>query len=184
MNKAIFLDRDGTINVDKHYLYKIEDFEFLPGAIEGLKILQDAGYLLIIVTNQSGIARGYYTEEQYRQLNCYMLSELGKQGVYIKDVFYCPHHPQATVELYRKNCNCRKPQLGLYYEAVEKWGIDLSKSWAIGDKERDCSICLSTKCRGILLSDDTTIASNINGFHIESNLLGAANYIKNFIYSL
>ena len=150
-NKAVFLDRDGTINVEKHYLYKIEDFELLPSVVEGLKKLQEAGYLLIVITNQSGIARGYYTEEEYNRLNQHMLGVLESKGVYISDVFYCPHLPDAKIEKYRVDCNCRKPKLGMFYDAVKKWNIDLEQSWAIGDKERDLAICDGTGCRGIIV---------------------------------
>ena len=150
--KAIFLDRDGTINIEKDYLYKITDFEFLPGVIEALKLLQENNFLLIIITNQSGIARGYYTEEQYRNLNNWMLGELKVHGINITAVYYCPHHPEAKVEQYRKNCNCRKPKLGMYEKAVKDFNIDLSYSFAIGDKIRDCAICKTTECRGYLIS--------------------------------
>ena len=153
MNKAIFLDRDGTINVEKHYLYKIEDFEFLPGVIEALKKFQDAGYLLIIITNQSGIGRGYYTEKDFQELNSWMINSLKEQRVYITDVYFCPHLPDALVEQYRKECNCRKPKLGMYEKAVIDHHISLAKSYAIGDKIRDCAICERTECKGFLISD-------------------------------
>lgn len=145
MNKAIFLDRDGTINVDKNYLYKVEDFEFLPGAVEGLRALQSSGFLLIIITNQSGIARGFFTLEDFLRLNDFMLTELENLGVHISKVYYCPHGPGST-------CHCRKPETGLFEQAVSEFNIDLSKSFAIGDKMRDCSICLKTECRGFLIN--------------------------------
>lgn len=151
MNKAIFLDRDGTINVEKNYLYKIEDFEFLPGVIDGLKLLQDAGYLLIIITNQSGIARGYYTEDDFNNLNNWMLHQLEEHGIRITKVYYCPHLPDATIEKYRKDCECRKPKLGMYYQAIDDFDIDLSHSYAIGDKIRDCSVCNNSLCNGYLI---------------------------------
>lgn len=158
MNKAIFLDRDGTINVEKHYLYKIEDFEFLPGVVAALQELQRVGFLLIVITNQSGIARGYYTEDDFQKLNDWMVSTLKEQGVTIADVYYCPHLPDAQVEAYRKNCTCRKPMLGMFEQAVLDYNIDLCQSYAIGDKIRDCAICEITACRGFLIgvneSDD------------------------------
>ena len=141
MNKAIFLDRDGTINVEKHYLYKIEDFQFLPGVIESLRHLQDAGFLLIVITNQSGIGRGYYTEGDFHKLNDWMVAILKEQGVTITEVYYCPHLLDAEVELYRKDCDCRKPKLGMYRQAVTDYNIELEQSYAIGDKIRDCAIC-------------------------------------------
>ena len=154
MNKAIFLDRDGTINVEKNYLYKIKDFEFLPGVIEALKKLQDAGYLLIIITNQSGIGRGYFTVHDFQILNFWMIDCLKEKGVYITDVYYCPHLPDAQIEEYRKDCNCRKPKLGMYKQAIIDHNISLTDSFAIGDKIRDCAICESTKCRGFLIGQN------------------------------
>lgn len=153
-NKVVFLDRDGTINVDKHYLYKPEEFELLPGVVDGLKRLQEFGYMLIIITNQSGIARGYYTEQEFHILNQYMKELLEQHGIHITDVLYCPHLPSAKVEKYRMTCCCRKPKLGLFFEAIRKWDIDLNKSWAIGDKERDVTICEETSCRGIILTNE------------------------------
>lgn len=154
MNKAVFLDRDGTINVEKNYLYKIEDFEFLPGVIEGLKLLQDAGFLLIIITNQSGIARGYYTEEDFNRLNNWMLNQLVEYGVNITKVYYCPHLPDASIEKYRKDCNCRKPNLGMYQQAIADYNVQINNSYVIGDKIRDCAICEQTVCKGFLVGEN------------------------------
>ena len=154
MNKAVFLDRDGTINVEKHYLYRIEEFEFLPGVIEGLKLLQNSGYLLVIISNQSGIARGYYTEKDLLLLNKWMIDLLNNQGIDISAFYYCPHHPKAKIVKYRKECTCRKPALGLYEKAIKDLDIDVKSSWAIGDKIRDCSICEVMGCRGILIENN------------------------------
>lgn len=154
MNKAIFLDRDGTINVEKHYLYKIEDFEFLPGVIDGLKMLQDNRFQLIIITNQSGIGRGFYTESDFLLLNTWMTEELNRCGIKISKTYYCPHLPDAKIERYRKVCTCRKPAPGLYEQAIKEFKIDLSQSYAIGDKIRDCAICEKTACRGFLIGDN------------------------------
>lgn len=154
MTKAIFLDRDGTINVEKQYLYKIEDFEFLPGVLYALKMLQDAGYLLIIITNQSGIGRGYYIEDDFLALNDWMVKTLEKQKINISEVYYCPHLPDAKIGKYRKICNCRKPALGMYEQAIAEFDIDLFQSFAIGDKIRDCAICEKTACRGYLVGNN------------------------------
>lgn len=151
MRKAIFLDRDGTINVEKHYLYKIEDFEFIPGALEGLEMLQDAGYLLIVITNQSGIGRGFYTEKDLKLLNDWMICTLKGKGINLTAVYYCPHLPDAPLAKYRKECDCRKPKLGLFEQAISDYGIDLNESYAIGDKIRDLGICAQTSCRGFLV---------------------------------
>ena len=154
MRKAAFLDRDGTINVDKNYLYRIEDFEYLDGAVEGVKKLQELGYLLIIITNQSGIARGYYSEDDYRNLTKWMQDDLLKKGIIINAMYYCPHHPNGNVKQYTKICNCRKPNTGLFYKAVEKWKIDFQSSIAVGDKLRDLAICEEQEVKGFLLSNE------------------------------
>ncbi len=151
MNRAIFLDRDGTINVEKHYLYRQEDFEFLPGVVDALKQLQRMGYLLIVITNQSGIGRGYYTEADFQKLNEWMVGFLKEQGVIIADVYFCPHLPDAKVPEYRKDCECRKPKLGMYRQAILDYNIQIGHSYAIGDKIRDCAICESTPCKGFLV---------------------------------
>ena len=186
MNKAVFLDRDGTINVEKNYLHKIEDFEFLPGVIEGLSLLNNAGYKLIIVTNQSGIGRGYYTENDFVTLNNWMLDELKSHGIIISKVYYCPHLPDAKVEKYRMDCECRKPKLGMYNQAIRDFDIDLSQSFVIGDKIRDCAICEQTDCRGFLIANNekSEIIEDVkNGKYTHVNyqscLLDCANYIIN-----
>lgn len=156
MSRAVFLDRDGTINVEKNYLYRIEEFEFLPGALEGMRLLCEAGFILIVITNQSGIARGYYSEDDFQTLNRYMLERCEEYGVKITDTLYCPHLPEAKVEQYRIECNCRKPKTGLFLNAVAEYGIDLSKSYAIGDKLRDLAICEESVCRGFWIAGDAT----------------------------
>lgn len=157
--KAIFLDRDGTINVEKDYLYKIEDFEFLPGVLDGLRLLQSAGYLLIIITNQSGIARGYYTEEDFNDLTAWMIDHLRQKGITIARVYYCPHHPEAAVEQYRQKCDCRKPRLALFQKAEKDFDLKLSKCYAIGDKLRDCTLCMDSDCRGFLIGSSEDVAT-------------------------
>lgn len=177
MNKAVFLDRDGTINVDKGYLYKIEDFEYLPGVIEGLKKLQDAGYLLIVITNQSGIARGYYTEDDYKKLDVWMRNDLSKNGVKLTDTFYCPYLPDATIEKYKKDSPDRKPGIGLFIKASKKYKIDIHKSVAIGDQKRDLCIC-KYGASGILISDQSDIGNKNNNIFIAANFSDAVKIVK------
>lgn len=153
MTKAIFLDRDGTINVDRHYLYRIEEFEFLPHVAEGLKLLQEDGFLLIILTNQSGIARGYYTVKELEILNEWMIRQLECKGVVISKIFYCPHLPKPHLKKYGLECNCRKPAPGMFERAVLEFDIDLSQSYTIGDRLRDHSICKESSCRGYLVGN-------------------------------
>lgn len=152
-NKAVFLDRDGTINVEKEYLYKISDFEYLEGAVEGLRALSDMGYLLLIVTNQSGIARGYYTEEDYRRLDEWLRKDLQDRGVRIAGSYYCPHLPDGCVLEYARECDCRKPKTGLFRRAAKEFDIDMRRSFAVGDRLRDLSACEEYGVRGLLLSD-------------------------------
>lgn len=129
--KAAFLDRDGVINKDSGYLYKISDFEFVDGCIDGLRLLQSAGYAPIIVTNQSGIGRGYYTEEDYRILTRWYLGQLKRRGVNITAVFHCPHKPGD-------GCSCRKPAPGLFYQALKQFpAIRPQASLMVGDKVAD-----------------------------------------------
>lgn len=154
MNKAVFLDRDGTIIVDKHYAYLPETIEFIPDAIEGLQKLQNAGFLLIIITNQSGVAKGLFTEEELKIFNKKMTKMLLEKNIKITDLYYCPHHPEGIIKKYALNCNCRKPKIALFLRAAKDYQIDLSKSYAIGDRIRDCAISLYTNCKGCLISNE------------------------------
>lgn len=132
MKKALFLDRDGIINVDKGYLHRIEDVEFVDGITSLLKTAQELGYGLYVITNQSGVDRGYYTEEDVLRLHEWMTAQFKADGVHIIEFFHCPHHPEHTGE-----CDCRKPGPGMILAAAAKYDINLSKSVIIGDKESD-----------------------------------------------
>ncbi len=134
--KAIFLDRDGVINVEKDYAHKIEDFEFLPGVFEAVKSFNEKGYIAVVVTNQSGIGRGYYTDEDFQKLTEYMKKEFEKNGGKIAAVYHCPHGPQD-------GCDCRKPEPGMLLAAKDDFGIDMASSWMIGDKEGDIEAALA-----------------------------------------
>ncbi len=135
--KAAFIDRDGVINVESAYVYRIEYFVFLPGAIEALRQLQAAGYLLVVITNQSGIARGIYTEADYWRLTRHMQAELSAAGVQLSAVGHCPHLPDAQIERYRLDCSCRKPKPGLLERAAIALSIDLAGSILVGDRACD-----------------------------------------------
>jgi len=137
MRKAAFIDRDGVINEDREYVYKVADFHFIPGSVEALRQLQATGYLLVVITNQSGIARGLYTAEQYQELEAYMRSTLAAEGVSIDAVHYCPHLPDAKIARYRLDCDCRKPRAGMIREAARLLDIDTSHSLLIGDRRAD-----------------------------------------------
>lgn len=136
MKKALFLDRDGVVNVEKNYLHTIKDFEFIDGVFVALQYLQNTlGYAIFIVTNQSGIARGYYTKEQFLDLTRWMVEEFAKHGVVITDVSYCPHGPNEA-------CLCRKPSPYMIQQLAQKYGVDLRQSWMIGDKFIDIQAAL------------------------------------------
>lgn len=130
--KALFLDRDGTINIEKDYVYKIEDFEFIDGIFELIKSYQKQEFLIFIITNQAGIARGFYTENDYAILTNWMLKQLELQGIKITKVYHCPHHPEITGK-----CNCRKPNPGMILGAIHEFNIDPVNSVLIGDKKSD-----------------------------------------------
>ncbi len=130
--KALFLDRDGTINKDKNYIYRVEDFEFQPGIFDLIRSYQNQGYLIFIVTNQSGIARGFYSENDYKTLTDWMLNKFREKGIEITKVYHCPHHPDFTDE-----CECRKPKPGLILQAIKEFNISPVNSMLIGDKKRD-----------------------------------------------
>ena len=146
MNKALFLDRDGVINIEKNYLYKVDEFEFIDGVFELCKHYQDLGYLIIIVTNQSGIARGYYTEDDFSILSSWMIDEFKKHGIEIANVYHCPHHPDISGK-----CSCRKPEPGMILDAAKKFDIDLEQSILVGDKERDIEAALNAGIKSTYL---------------------------------
>ena len=131
-NKALFLDRDGTLNIEKKYVFKIEDFEFTEGIIALIKTYQEKEFLIFIVSNQSGIARGFYTENDYKILTKWMIRELEINGIKITKVYHCPHYPEITGE-----CNCRKPKPGMILQAIHEFNINPSESVLIGDKKSD-----------------------------------------------
>ena len=135
-NKFILLDRDGVINVEKSYLYKIQDFEYEKNVIKGLKELRDLGYKFVIITNQSGIARGFYTEEDYLKLQDFIEKDLLKNGIKIEKSYFCPHHPNAAGK-YGIECNCRKPKTGNFELAIDEFNIDTENSFMIGDRPTD-----------------------------------------------
>ena len=138
MTSAVFLDRDGVINVDHGYVSTWERFEFLPGVPDALRALQDAGYLLIVVSNQSGIGRGYYCEADVESLNQAVAQHLGSTvGVTLSGFYHCPHHPTEAEGEFRRQCDCRKPAPGMIRQAVLDHGVDLKTSLLVGDKDSD-----------------------------------------------
>lgn len=132
MNKALFMDRDGVINVEKNYLHEISEFEFIDGVFDTCRAFQKNNFLLIIITNQAGIARGKYTETEYMILTEWMVKRFETEGITINAVYHCPHHPDFS-----QDCNCRKPSPGMLLQAKHDFNIDMGSSILVGDKESD-----------------------------------------------
>lgn len=149
LRPAVFLDRDGTLNADLGYVCRPEDVRWLPGVAAALARLRWAGYLLIVVTNQSGIARGYYDVPTMQALHDWMDADLRSQGAHIDAFYHCPHHPDIDGA-----CTCRKPAPGMLLRAADDWFIDLGRSWMIGDKMSDVTAGRAAGCTPILLSAD------------------------------
>ena len=135
--KAAFIDRDGVLNEERAFVHRIEDFALLPGAIEALRALKAAGYLLVVVTNQSGIARGLYSESDYLALTEHIRDRLAAAGIKLDALEYCPHLPDAPVARYRLECDCRKPKPGMLWRAIRALDIDPSASLLVGDRLTD-----------------------------------------------
>jgi len=153
-NPAVFLDRDGVINVDKGYVHKQADFEWMTGACEAIKYANDNGFLVIVVTNQSGIARGYYTEEDVQALHAWMNQHLAERGAKIDAFYYSPYHPDGTIREYRRVSDCRKPQPGMLLQAFADWPIDKAQSFLIGDNEKDMAAATQAGILGYLFGGD------------------------------
>ena len=143
-NRAVFLDRDGTMARDVPYCRSPEDFELFPSTAKAVKLLREHGFKVIVITNQSGIARGYFTEETLARIHEKMKKELAKEGAGVDGIYYCPHHPDD-------NCDCRKPRPRLVLQATEDFNIDLTRSFVVGDLEMDVGLGRAVGCRTVLL---------------------------------
>ncbi|AMV72652.1 D-glycero-beta-D-manno-heptose 1,7-bisphosphate 7-phosphatase [Desulfuromonas carbonis] len=161
LQPAVFLDRDGTLNVEKDYLYRVEDFEFIPGAVNALRRLKAAGFLLFIVTNQSGVARGYFTLEDVERLHHHVQQELVRQGTAIDAFYVCPHHPERGLDPWRRTCDCRKGNPGLLLQAAGDYGVDLSRSFMVGDKVADIEAGRRAGCTPLLVLTGYGSASSV-----------------------
>lgn len=137
MNRALFLDRDGIINIDHGYVYKKENFDFVEGIFDLCRYATSKGFDIYVITNQSGIARGLYSIEDFEKLTKWMKAEFNKEGVHIADVMCCPHHPTKGDNEYHKECSCRKPHPGMILAVQDKYNVDLKQSIFIGDKISD-----------------------------------------------
>ena len=146
---AAFLDRDGVLNVDHGYSYRPEQLEWVPGAIDAVHMLNQADYYVLVVTNQSGIARDYYKESDVNQFHAHMQESLKTVGAHIDAFYYCPHHPQGTLKALAIKCACRKPGTGMLEQAAREWPIDLEGSFLIGDKGSDLAAASAFNIRGV-----------------------------------
>jgi D,D-heptose 1,7-bisphosphate phosphatase len=152
-NKAIFIDKDGTLIPDIPYNVDPEKISLQEGALEGLYQLQQAGYLLIIISNQSGVARGFFKEEALNAVQHKIESLLAERGVVLNGFYYCPHYPNAAIQEYAVECDCRKPQPGMLLQAARELDIDLSQSWMIGDILNDVEAGKKAGCKTVLINN-------------------------------
>ncbi|WP_225119192.1 HAD family hydrolase [Bradyrhizobium sp. BRP22] len=147
---AVFFDRDGVLNVDKNYVHRVEDFEWIAGAREAIRLCNDLGYLTFVVTNQAGVARGYYGIEAVHRLHKWMNSELAKIGAHIDDFQYCPYHEDGVVEQWRRASDRRKPAPGMILDCLRDWPVRKEASILIGDKPHDLEAAAAAGIQGYL----------------------------------
>lgn len=181
IRKAVFLDRDGTIVVHEPYLSSPDQLKLLPNVAQGIRLFRECGYLIIIVTNQSGVARGFFDEERLTLIHQKLITTLEDEGAMIDDLYYCPHHMEGTIDRYKVDCNCRKPKPGMLLDAARQHHIDLTQSLMIGDSETDMLAGKNAGCECVLIRnnrmDERTTAPMIGTDYIVKDLLEAANYI-------
>ena len=155
LRPTAFLDRDGVLIHDSGYVFKIDDLQILPHVPETLKSLQDRGYLLIVISNQAGVARGYFGESEVREFHKELYRQIEKRsGAKIDAFYYCPHHPEAKIPEYRKVCDCRKPRIAMLLEAARDFGVDWEKSFFVGDRASDIDCAINAKIRGFQIHSD------------------------------
>ncbi len=177
---AVFLDRDGTINLDHDYVYRIEDCDFIPGSIEGIRLLNESGFKVIVVTNQSGIGRGFYTVDEMNRLHEFIQESCSRAGAHIDAFLFCPHHPDAKLDAYRQTCECRKPSPGLIKRAGTLFPLDMSRSWVIGDSAADMGLAKAARLRSILVRTGKGQSVKTDEFQIDfiaENLYAAVTWL-------
>jgi D-glycero-D-manno-heptose 1,7-bisphosphate phosphatase len=146
---AAFLDRDGVLNVDHGYVHRPDQLEWILGAAESVRMLNEAGYYVLVITNQSGVARGFFDEAAVKSFHAHLQNVLAGTGAHIDAFYYCPHHPEGAVKAFAMACTCRKPRTGMLEQAAREWPIDMRRSFLIGDKDDDMAAAAAFKIRGI-----------------------------------
>ena len=181
-NRAVFLDRDGTINHDGGYTHRVEDLRLIDHVIDGLQLISGMGFRLIITTNQSGIARGYFTEGDMKVFNRHLVEMLRSYSIGIDAIYHCPYHPTVGVGHYHRDSDCRKPKPGMLLQAAGDHGIDLAASYVIGDKKSDTLAGQAAGCRTILILTGAAGAGEVGlsarPDYVASNMLDAASIIQ------
>ncbi len=172
MNRALFVDRDGVINIEKNYVYRIRDFEFIKDVFKFFIEIQKLGYLIIIITNQSGIGRGYYSDNDFKKLTAWMLSEFKKNGINITDVYYDPYHPEFGKGKYKRKSYKRKPNPGMILEAAQKYNIDLKNSILVGDNDSDILAGVNAGINKLFLLKSGVVS-------LKDDIISACTQIKN-----
>lgn len=179
MKKAVILDRDGTINVEGNYIWKFNDFIWIPGAKESIKKLKDAGYLIIVASNQSGIARGFFSEEDVKRLHKEINESLKMYSTCIDKFYYCPHYPKGKKLKYSFECECRKPADGMFRKAIQDYDIDVAKSWAVGDRIRDVEPAQKLGFKTALVETGYGQKEKMKGVICFKDIAEFSNYILN-----
>ena len=177
---AVFLDRDGTITEEMGYLKESEKLRLIPRSGEAIRSLNERGILAIVVSNQSGVARGYFTKEAVKKIHSKLKRLLKKEGAYLDEIYYCPHHPKFGSPKYKKNCNCRKPKPGMLLKAAKKFNLNLKKCYVIGDKVEDIKLAQNVGAKGILVLTGygrRSKSKKINLDHIAKDLYQAVKWI-------
>ncbi len=176
---AVFLDRDGTINEDRGYVYSPDQFVWIEGAIDAIRSLNDAELLVVVVTNQAGVAHGYYSERDVDALHRFMETGLSSRGAHVDAWYYCPFHPQGKVDEYRRDAECRKPRPGMLVEASAAHGIDLRNSWLVGDKVSDIDAGRNAEAHTVLVRTGygAEHEPNANADHVVDTIVEATELI-------
>lgn len=182
MNRAIFLDRDGVITQEPpHYAHRLDQLKLIPRSVEAIKLLNENTFVVVVVSNQSGIARGYYGEEDIMRFNNAMNELLNKSDAHIDALYYCPHHPEAKIEKYRVDCDCRKPKPGMLKRAEKELDIDLKQSFMVGDRWSDIEAGKRAECKTIMVKTGYNLeklkGNDITCDYVADDLHNAVEYV-------